>query len=85
MKKNLSRGQLKRQVEAQRELVRAAKEAFHVEVDVMQSQYLVRCEVDRNLQSQISETDAKWKKLEQHEKTLADLQAQLAKMKGKTP
>ena len=70
-----------KQVEAQRELVRAAKEAFHVEVDVMQSQYLVRCEVDRNLQSQISETDAKWKKLEQHEKTLADLQAKLAKMK----
>ena len=79
--KNLSREQLMKQVEAQRELVRAAKEAFHVEVDVMQSQYLVRCEVDRNLQSQISETDAKWKKLEQHEKTLADLQAKLAKMK----
>ena len=79
--KNLSRGQLMKQVEAQQELVRAAKEAFHVEVDVMQSQYLVRCEVDRNLQSQISETDAKWKKLEQHEKTLADLQAKLAKMK----
>lgn len=79
--KNLSRGQLMKQVEAQRELVRAAKEAFHVEVDVMQSQYLVRCEVDRNLQSQISETDAKWKKLEQHEKILADLEAKLAKMK----
>ena len=79
--KNLSRGQLQKQVEAQRELVHAAKEAFHVEVDVMQSQYLVRCEVDRNLQSQISETDAKWKKLEQHEKILADLEAKLAKMK----
>ena len=79
--KNLSRGQLMKQVEAQQELVRAAKEAHRIEVAAMQIRYLVRCESDRNLQLQVAETESKQKKLEEQEKTLADLQAQLAKMK----
>ena len=79
--KKYSRGELQKQVEAQQELVRAAKEAHRIEVAAMQIRYLVRCESDRNLQLQVAETESKQKKLEEQEKTLADLQAQLAKMK----
>ena len=79
--KNLSREQLQKQVEAQRELVRAAKEAYQIEVASMQIRYLVRCEADKNLRLQVSETESKLKKLEEQEKTLADLEAKLAKMK----
>ena len=65
--KNLSREQLMKQVEEQRELVRTAKEA--IEVDI------------RSLRSQLTKTESKQRKLKGHEKTLADLQAKLAKMK----
>ena len=70
-----------KQVEEQKELVRAAKEAYQIEKAAMQCRYLVLCESDRNLKLQVAETESKLKKLEEQEKTLVDLQAKLAKMK----
>lgn len=76
-----SKQQLIKKVEAQRERVRAAKEAFKIGVAVVQCRYLVRYEADKNLHAQIAETKARQQQFEEQEKILVNLRAELAKMK----